>query len=85
VLAYSVYGCLYFAHMYIYATIGDGIYSLGTGITNIIVTPPQKSKYDFDDIFVVATETWVTLVLTYDNSTVTCIKLPSNIQHKTAT
>jgi hypothetical protein len=68
--------------LYVYP-IGDGLYSLGTGITNVNVMPPQKSTGD--DFFVLANETWVTIVLTYDDSTVTCIKLTSNILHKTAT
>jgi hypothetical protein len=50
----------YTVHIYIHASLGDGIHSLGTGISNVIVIPPPKKT--MDDFFELAPETWVTLV-----------------------
>jgi hypothetical protein len=46
---------------------------LGNGITNVIIIPSSDTRISL-----------ATLVLTYDNSTVTCIKLSADIMHKTA-
>jgi hypothetical protein len=59
---------------------------LGKGITNVIVIPAQY-KYQMSPFRLISSvpAAPTTVILTYDKSTILCIKLPANILRKTAT